>query len=215
MWALTLIAALGTANPQLTQAMQKVAALDEAAALGLLDQAQLRSGNTVHDLALIELWRGLAHAGLSHTEAAQRAFDAALQLEPALTLPDSTSPLVRSWWEAAQRRRPAPIVLVPAETSTPPPAPVAVVSEPARPKLRGRLTGAALWVSAAACLGLSVWLGLSAVQHHGLAVAEPSVGKALALQKTAETEAIGTSALIAGGVALGALGGVLWGFDLL
>lgn len=74
-------ASLVTENPHLQRAITQVENLDEAEALKTLEKARSWPKNSPHDLALVHLYLGLAHAGLSHGKQAVEAFEAALLLE--------------------------------------------------------------------------------------------------------------------------------------
>jgi hypothetical protein len=89
---------LATPNPYLAQAIAQLAALDERAALETLAKAEAWAKDAPMELAKVELYVGLAHAGLNQKPAAEDAFRQALLLDPAVMLPKDCSPVVWSWW---------------------------------------------------------------------------------------------------------------------
>lgn len=134
-------AAVATENPHLQRAVKELESLDEAGALRTLEKARTWPKNSPHDLALVHLYLGLAHAGLSHGKQAVDAFQAALLLEPTLVLPPDASPRIREWWVKAGGEGPraaavveAPKNVEPVEPPQPPPpvklTPVAVEPPP-------------------------------------------------------------------------------------
>ncbi len=203
-----------TGNPHLRGAMEQVRSMNEGAGLKSLELAARWSGNGLHDLALIQLWMGLAYAGLSEEAKARRAFEAALRLEPGLPLPEQTSPRVSAWWKAIRDQlAPPPPVLTPPAPA--PPAALALPPPTERPVASTvrRATGTGLLILGAVGMGTAAYLGLRAGATHQSAVREPAVGAAVALQSTAEGEARASTVLLgAGGAALLA-GGVVWSFE--
>jgi len=202
-------------NPSLAQALAQLRGLDEAAALQSLEQARRWPRNTAHDLALIHLYEGLAHAGMAHEELAEQSFRTALLLEPELTLPAGSSPRVTVWFEQAGGRRPVP--LPPALPAVPPP-PVARLAEPepreapspaVRKAPRVRWGAWSLVGGGALAAGAGALVGRSARQQSSEARADAELSSSLAHQTSAENRALGANLLYAGGAALALAGGVL------
>src|SRR5690242_12924659 len=65
-------------NPYLAQAVEQIHDMNERAALKTLELARRWSGNTARQLAQVNLYEGLAHAGLSQESKAVEAFKSAL-----------------------------------------------------------------------------------------------------------------------------------------
>jgi hypothetical protein len=102
-------AAAESKNPFLAKAIEQLRALDERAALVTLAQAQDWAKDAPRELAMVNLYEGLAYAGLNEKVAAEDAFRAALLLDPAVALAPDASPVVLSWWREAGGTVPASV----------------------------------------------------------------------------------------------------------
>ncbi len=216
------LAAAPTGNPLLDKALGQLDALDEVAALATLTQAKAWPSNTPHQLALVHLYTGLAHAGLAHEAEALEGFKSALVLEPELSLPASVSPRVRAWWLRAGGKAPEPpAAKKPADAprlDAPPSLEPAAAPRPAVLEQREpepgvgvrRPLGVALAVAGVGALVAAVVLSVQAVELGNRANAEGrTIGDAQALHAAAEQRAqLSTGLYIGGGVAL-AGGGLL------
>ncbi|MBL8949543.1 MAG: hypothetical protein JNK82_02115 [Myxococcaceae bacterium] len=219
------LAAAPTGNPLLDEAVRQYDALDEVAALSTLARAKAWPQNTPHQLALVHLYTGLAHAGLAHEAEALASFESALVLEPELELPPGLSPRVRAWWaRAGGALREPPSALRPADAprvDAPPPLEAPQRVEPAAvPDLMGREAeapvavrrplGIALAAAGAGALVAAVVLSVQAVELGNRANAEGrGIGEAQALYADARLRSQISTGLYVGAAAALAGGGLL------
>jgi hypothetical protein len=111
--ATLLLADPGTRNPSLLKAIDQIDAGDLKTALMTLDEARTWPNNAPHDLVLLNLYTGLAHAGLRHNQRAIDSFRTALMLDSEVKLPPHVAPHIRSLWMTAGGKLGAPEELPP------------------------------------------------------------------------------------------------------
>jgi len=169
------------ANPFLERGIGQVERLDEDNAVKTLEQARAWPRNTPEQLAQVQLWLGLAYAGLNQSSRAKESFRAALVLNPHLSLPPGRSPRIQSWWqesggtisptEMAQEAPPPRPAPAPAVVTAPPPAPA---PELPRPSLSWkRWTGGSLAGAGLVTIAVGVAFGLQMVSLSNQAKREP------------------------------------------
>jgi len=85
-------------NPYLKEAARQLRALDERAALSTLARAESWAKDKPEALATVNVYKGMAFAGLNQKKEAIDAFRTALLLDPQVRLLPDASPVVRGWW---------------------------------------------------------------------------------------------------------------------
>lgn len=177
--------------------MRQVADLEEAAALETLAKAKQWPHNKPVDLAIIHLYEGLAHAGLSQDAEAFESFKKARSLDPELTLPSGTSPRLAEWWARAK-----PVIVL-----TPP-----VESAPKPFMKTSRWVASGLMVAGLAVAAVGVVNGIQASDLNGQAQRAEGVVDSRALELKGQQSATRANVLYAVGGGLGVAGGVVFFF---
>jgi hypothetical protein len=173
-------------NPYLEQAKAQLAKLDERAALQSLAQAENWAKDSPLELAQVQLYEGLAHAGLNEKAAAEDAFRAAILLNPTLFLPADASPVVWAWWREAGGQEPVA-----------PPAPQ---------------TSRAWWIPAAVAVALGAAAGVcygEALSRYNALTGPTSLGYLTAeTEQSAKTQGANFQvvAFVSGGAGVAAVG---------
>jgi hypothetical protein len=122
-------------NPYFVAGLKLFADLDYEAAIEQLRKASSFPGNTLDDEVAIDLYLGMAQAGLGRENEADYAFRLALSLSPAAELPSNVSPKVRQWFDRVKRElslaRPAPIARTGVVAVVPQPPPESAAQQAA------------------------------------------------------------------------------------
>jgi hypothetical protein len=163
-----------------------------------------------------EMYLGLCNAALNRTRQASRHFQAALELDPAVTLPPNSSPKVESLFQLAQARASSaasPSRTVPLPAPQPPPAdfaPSLPIEAPVSPPADRKLAWLP-WVLAGtgvAAVGGFVGLGLAARSTANTAN-DPRTFPDVSAQLGSRAQQQATLANVALGVGIVAIGGAI------